>query len=262
MLFQTACSGYNKVLKSDDYQAKFELANEYYDKQQYERSVSLFEQVYQRFPKQSEGELAYFRIGKAYYLGGDFYLGGYFLGEFANRFPFSPKVEEATFLSAMCSVNNSPTYSLDQTDTEVGINYLQQFIDRYPESSLVDSCNNIIDRLRYKLEFKEYEIVKLYSKTQNYRAAVTAATEFRRTYPISKHVEEVSYLLVNDSYLLAKNSIQEKKLERTVETLERYRTFVNEFPSSRYKRMVESISDLMEKEKQKLDEEKKKEPRK
>ncbi len=238
------------------------MANDFYDKEQYERSISLYEQVYQRFPKQSEGELAYFRIGKAYYLENDFYLGGYFLGEFTNRFPFSPKVEEATFLSAMCSVNNSPTHSLDQTDTEVGINYLQQFIDRFPESNLVDSCNGIIDRLRYKLELKDFETVKLYSKTENYRAAVTAAAEFKRNYPLSKHVEDVSFILVNDSYLLAKNSVPEKKLERTVETLERYRTFVNEFPNSRYKKMAESISDLMEKEKQKLEEEKKKEPKK
>lgn len=250
----TACSNYNKVLKSDDYKAKFEMANELYDKGEYLRSVAFFEQVYQRFPKQAEGEVSYFRIGKAYYLDGDYYMGGYFLGEFTMRFPFSPKVEEATFLSAMCSVHNSPEPSLDQTATEIGINELQQFIDRFPESQLIDSCNNIMDRLRYKLEVKDYEAVKLYSKTENYRAAVVSSMEFIKNYPMSKFKEEISYVLVNNSYLLAKNSISTKKLERTIETLERYRNFVSEFPNSKYKKLVVNISDLMEKERQKLEE--------
>lgn len=250
----TACSNYNKVLKSDDYQAKFEMANKLYDDGEYSRSVAFYEQVYQRFPKQSEGEVAYFRIGKAYYLDGDFYMGGYFLAEFTARFPYSPKVEEATFLSAMCSVHNSPEPSLDQTATEVGIDELQQFVDRFPESELVDSCNNIMDRLRFKLETKDYDAVKLYSKTEKYRAAVVSAEEFIKDYPMSKFKEEVAYILVNNSYLLTKNSIQSKKLERTEQTLERYRNFVSEFPNSKYKRAMVQISDLMEKERQELQE--------
>jgi len=253
-----ACSNYNKVLKSDDYQAKFDLANQLYDAKDYTRSVQFYEQVYQRYPKQPEGEASYFRLGKAYYLDNDYYMGGYFLGEFVSRFPYSTKVEEATFLSAMCSVHNSPEFSLDQTDTEVGINSLQQFIDRFPNSELIDSCNRIMDRLRNKLEYKEYDIVKLYAKTENYRAAVTSAIEFNENFPLSKFREEVAYILVDNSYLLTKNSIQTKKLERTVQTLERYRNFVSEFPNSKYKKSVGAISDLMEKEKQKLEEKEKK----
>jgi outer membrane protein assembly factor BamD len=52
----------------------------------------------------------------------------------------------------MCSVSNSPEFTLDQNDTEIAINTLQQFIDKYPNSTLVDSCNHVMDRLRMKLE--------------------------------------------------------------------------------------------------------------
>lgn len=241
-----SCSSYNKILKSDDYQKKFDTANELYDDNKYERCIALYEQVYQRFPKQGEGELSYFRIGKSYYLGADYYMAGYFLGQFTQRFPFSPKVEEATFLSAMCSVNNSPAPSLDQTDTEVALNELQQFIDRFPESELIDSCNHIMDRLRFKLERKDYDAVKLYSKTENYRAAVTSAEQFVLNYSISKFKEEIFYLWVKNSYLLAVNSIESKKMERTVDTIERYRNFVNEFPSSDYKKELDGIHDKVE----------------
>lgn len=248
LVLATGCSEYSKVLKSEDYDRKFEMANSYFDNEKYMQSIALYEQVYQRFPKQSEGEVSYFRIGKAYYMENDYYMGGYFLGQFIARFPYSAKVEEATFLSAMCSVNQSPEKSLDQTDTEVAINSLQQFIDRFPNSELIDSSNIIMDRLRFKLESKDFEAVKLYAKTMNYRAAVTAADIFITNYPTSIYKEEAGYILVNNSYLLTKNSIDSKKLERTEQTLERYRIFVTEFPNSKYIKALNSINTYMEKE--------------
>ena len=244
----TSCSGYNKVLKSDDYALKFQSANDYFDKGQEDRSIALYEQVYQRMPKTAEGEVSYYRLGKCYFAGGDYYMAGYYFGQFAQRFPLSVNAEEALFLSALCSVSNSPSYSLDQTETELAINNLQQFVDRYPNSILVDSCNNTIDRLRFKLETKAYDGVKLYSKTSNYRAAVSSALTFIEDFPRSKYEEEVRYELIKNSYLLAKNSIKTKKIDRIDDTIERYRTFVALFPESKYRTMLAKYADLAEKE--------------
>lgn len=240
-----SCSEYNKVLKSDDYQKKFDLAEQLYANGKYDRSISLYEQIYQRFPKTGEGELSYYRIGKGYFEVEDYYMAGYYLGSFTTRFPFSPKAQEALFLSAMCSVKNSPEFSLDPTDTELAINDLQLFTDRYPESELVDSCNYWIDRLRFKLETKEYESVKQYSKTEYYRAAVVSAESFLDKYPRSNFREEIMELLVENSFLLAKNSIESKKLGRIEETSKRYSNFVAEFPNSTsQKRLATKVEEL------------------
>jgi len=244
----SSCADYNKVVKGDDYERKFQLANELFTDKQYLRSVTLYEQVYQRMPKTGEGELSYFRIGKSYYEVEDYYMAGYYLGAFSQRFPFSPKAQECLFLSAMCSVNNSPEQSLDQNETELAINNLQQFIDKYPTSNLIDSCNQIMDKLRFKIEGKNYNAVKLYSKTENYRAAVTTALTFMEDYPRSIYKEEIFYILLKNSRFLAINSIENKKRDRIEETIERYRTFVNEFPNSKYKSEVNDISDEMNKE--------------
>ena len=67
-----SCSGYNKVLKKDDYEKKFVLAGEMYDKKQYMKAVALYEQIYQRVPKTSQGEVAYYRLGKSYYAEKDY----------------------------------------------------------------------------------------------------------------------------------------------------------------------------------------------
>ena len=43
-----SCSDYRKIVNGDDYQLKFELSNKLYDKAEFERSIVLFEQVFNR----------------------------------------------------------------------------------------------------------------------------------------------------------------------------------------------------------------------
>ena len=161
-----ACSNYNQIIKGDDYQEKFRLANEIYEDKNYDRCIILYEQVYQHSPKTDEGEVAYYRLAKSYYQMEDFYMAGYYFSAYIQRFPYSVKNEEALFLTALCSVQNSPEFSLDQTETMTAINNVQQFVDRYPNSNLVDSCNHVIDRLRLKLEIKEFEKNKTIEMTK------------------------------------------------------------------------------------------------
>jgi len=237
MFLLWSCSSYNDVLKGDDYSSKYSLANELYaqnTKRSLDRAIVLYEQIFQHAPKTKEGELSYFLMAKCYFANQDYYMGGYFFGSYIQRYPYSFRNEEALFLSAMCNVNNSPKWSLDQTETYEALNAVQQFIDKYPSSPLLDSCNKLIDALSYKLEFKDYNKVMLYDKTLNYKAAVAYADIFLEKFPLSMHEEEVRSWAVKNAYLLAQNSIESKKKERIEETIQRYRTFVDDFPSSLY----------------------------
>jgi outer membrane protein assembly factor BamD len=235
------CSTYNGVLKGDDYTAKFRLANELHEQGDFDKCIVLYEQVYQFAPKSEDGEFSYFHMAKSYYLNKDYYMAGYFFGSFVQRYPYSPRSEESFFLTAMCSVNNSPKWSLDQTETYSAINAVQAFVDKYPNSPLVDSCNSIVDALSYKLEFKDYNKVLQYSKTENYKAAMTFADIFTSKYPLSIHDEEVQYLAIYNGYYLAINSIESKKKERVEETITRYRNFVSEYPNSEYLNTLKAL---------------------
>ena len=250
LLLLFSCSTYNEVLKSDDYSAKFELANELYERGKHLRSIPLYEQVYQKMPQTGEGELAYFRIGKSYYFEEDYYMAGYFLRMFAQRFPDSPKAEEAFFLSALCAVQESPEPSLDQEPTLIAINDLQDFVDRFPNSYLVDSCNRIIDRLRFKIETKDFDAVKLYDKTMHYRAAVNSGLTFKKEYPMSVFLPENEYLIVKNSFLLAKNSVYSKKMKRIDDAIKRYLTFVSQYPDSKHQKELKGLYEMILKEKE------------
>jgi outer membrane protein assembly factor BamD len=236
LLLLASCSTYNEVVKGDDYEAKYQLANELYDNGKFVRSVTLYEQVYQRAPKTIEGEISYYRLGKAFYFEEDWYMASYYLSSFAAKFPFSEKVEETMFLSALCSVHNSPAYSLDQTETELALNELQLFVSRYPNSPRIDTCNIVMDQLRFKLEKKEAETIRLYAKTENFRAAVVTASVFLEDHPFSQYREEMSAILVRNSYRLAVNSIESKREERVTATRDYLNNFLAEFPQSSYLR--------------------------
>jgi outer membrane protein assembly factor BamD len=241
VLVLSGCSSYNDVLKGDDFAAKFELANGLHEEGDYDKCIVLYEQVYQHAPKSSEGELSYYKMAKSYYEDGDYYMAGYFFGSFVQRYPYSLRNEESYFLTAMCSVNNSPKWSLDQTETYAALNAVQSFIDKYPNSPLVDSCNTIIDVLSYKLEFKDLNKVLQYSKTENFKAALAYADIFVSKYPLSIHDEEVQFLAVKNGYYLTINSIESKKKERVEETITRYRNFASEYPSSEYLTELKSL---------------------
>jgi outer membrane protein assembly factor BamD len=231
-LVLSSCSNYNEIIKGDDYVKKFELANALFDDEEFLKSIVLYEQIYQHAPKSGEGELAYYRLGRSYYNGEDYYMAGYYFSSYIQRFPYSANNEELMFLAAMCKVQNSPELSLDQTETEDAINAVQIFVDSYPTTVLMDSCNQIIDRLRQKIETKEFNNVMLYAQTERYRAAVASAEIFLEKYPSSIHAEEAFSTMVRNSYYLTVNSIESKKSTRIDETIERMRKFEADFPGS------------------------------
>lgn len=239
LLSLVSCSSYNQIVKSDDYEAKFNEANRLFAEKKYERSITLYEQVFQRSPKSPQGEISFYRLGKAAYNYGDWYLASYYLTSFQTKFPYSNFVEETIYLAAMCAVENSPDASLDQNETEMALNELQGFISRFPNSNHVDTCNLIMDKLRFKLQTKEVMNVRLYSKTENFRAATVSAASFLDNYPISTYREEIAYLLAKNYYYLTINSIETKREERFEKTAESYLDFLAEFPNSLYLRELE-----------------------
>jgi outer membrane protein assembly factor BamD len=228
-----ACSGYNQVLKSDDFELKREYAKSNFENKQWDRSAALYEQIYQRYSQGPIGEESYFRLGMSHYNMKDYYLAGYYFSNFSNRFFYSNLAEEAKFLSAMCAVKNVPKTSLDQAETHQALNALQEFINLYPLSQLVDSCNRVMDRLNFQLENKAYENAYIYYHTEHYRAASAAMDAFVADYPSSKRKEEAMYLATKSAYFLALNSIDKKKIERFENVIQRCAKFAELFPESK-----------------------------
>ena len=234
LLFSLACSKFEKLLKSSDYELKYTKAVEYYNKQNYTNAFTLFEELIPVFKGTEKGEKVYYFYAMCNYLMGDYGLAAYHLKTFSRTFPSSEKAEECAFLNAYCYFLNSPKSSLDQQDTKTAIQEMQEFVNNYPGSTKIDSCNLIIDDLRKKLEKKNYDITKQYFFLEDWKAAIAESINFIKDFPESKHSEEMHFMIVKSYFLLAKNSVEAKKLERLEKTRENYLKFVDLFPQSKY----------------------------
>lgn len=237
----TSCDGYNKLLKSSNYELKLERAQQYYAKGNYVKAMALFEELIPVYKGTDKAEEIYYYYSYCNYYQGDYGLAQYHFKNYARSFPNGKHAEECLFLNAYCYYLNSPAYHLDQTDTKNAMAELQNFIDQYPESSRIDSCNKISDLLRGKLERKEHDITIQYFNIGDYKAAIASGNNFAKDFPESRYIDELMYTTVNSYYLLAINSLETKKLERLNLSIESYLKLVDLYPNSSYLSKAESI---------------------
>jgi outer membrane protein assembly factor BamD len=234
MLVSAACSEYQTVLKSSDYNLKYQKAIEYYQNKDYYRALSLLEEILTIYKGTTKGELIYYYYCYCNYYQKDYILAGYHFKVFAMTYPVSKYKEECEYMSAYCDYQNSPDYSLDQVYTTQAINAFQQFVNNYPNSTRVTECNNLIDKLRYKLEIKSYKNSKLYFDMGAYQAAVTTIKNSIEEFPDSPFREDLMFMTLEANFYFAENSVVAKKKERFQNTLTEYYSLLNEFPQSKY----------------------------
>lgn len=241
LLFLFGCSKYQRLLKSDDYNAKYEAAIDLYDKGKYERALPLLEELTPLFRGTDKAEKVYYYYCYTNYNLDFLYEASYHFKKYSTTFPSSKHTEEALFMSGYCKYLLSPIPSLDPTDTYNAINELQLFANTFPEHNLLDSTNHLMDKLRSKLEDKSFNNAKQYYQIYDYKAALIALNNTLRDFPDTKYSEEIALLLVKSNYYLAVNSIKEKKLQRFNETIEAYLNFVDSYKESKYSKEAESL---------------------
>lgn len=228
----SACSEFNKALKSTDTEYKLQVAEKYMAKESWDRAIPLLEELIVLWRGTDKSEKVNYLHAKCTYGMKDYTLAAYYLANFVRTFPTSQYAEEAAFLSAYCQYKNSPNYELDQTDTRSAMDQMQLFLVRYPKSALKDSCNTLIDAMRLKLEVKAFHGARQYYKMRNFQAASVAFKNFNREWPNSKFREDALFAALRSDYELAVNSVETKKLERLKEATRTYYSFVDAFPES------------------------------
>jgi len=216
-------------------------ADEFYGTKIFARAAELYEELIPIFRGTDKSERIYYRYAWAEYMIGDVILSQYHFKNFARQFPNSVHTEECYYMNAYCYYLNSPNYSLDQTNSRNAIKEFQSFIDLYPQSSRVDTCNVMIDVLRSKIEKKDYEIIKQYYRISEFKATAAAGLNFIKEYPASPYNEEIYWLIIDSYYTLALNSFPAKKRERIDAAIENYVKFQSLFPKSSYLSRAETV---------------------
>lgn len=234
LIVLSSCSEYQKALKSTDIGEKFKMGTELYEAGKYEKANRLFVDIVPNYRGKPQAEKLMYMYCMTFYNTKDYYTANYQMERFVTSYPKSEKKEEVAFLAAKSYYHLSPIYSKEQKETIEGIDKMQAFINKYPESQYIEEANAIVKELDFKLEMKAYSIAKQYNTISDFQASIKAFDNFLLDYPGSTLREDAYYYRFDSAYKLAINSVEWKKEERLNKAISYFETFKRYFGESKH----------------------------
>lgn len=246
LILLTNCTQYAKVQKSMDFSYKYELAKAYYMEGEYSQSSSLLEDVLAFMKGTIYAEESLYMLSMCYYNMGDYVTASHYLTTYFNTYPRGVYAETARFMSARALYLDTPDPRLDQSSTIKAIGEIQVFTEYYPYSKYRQEANAMLYELHDRLVEKEYRSAQLYYDLgnymgNNYQACIITAQNALNDYPYTKLREDLSMLVLRARYSMAKESVQEKMIDRYRDAVDEYYAFKNEFPESKYMKEADRI---------------------
>ena len=245
-LLLSSCGEYNKLLKSTDYEYKYEAAKNYFAKGQYNRAATLLNELIAILKGTDKAEESLYMLGMSYYNQNDYQTAAQTFTQYYNVYPRGTFTELARFHAGKALYLDTPEPRLDQSGTYNAIQQLQMFLEYFPNSAKNDEAQNMIFALQDKLVMKEYLSAKLYYNLgnylgNNYESCVITAQNALKDYPYTNMREDLSILILRAKYEMAVFSVEDKREERYREAVDEYYAFKNEFPESKYMKDADRI---------------------
>lgn len=250
----TACSEFSAVLKSDDYEYKYEVAKALYADGQYRQAAELFSMLLAPLKGTSYGEESLYMLAESNLKAKDYESAAMFFKKYYQVYPKGHYMEMARFNSGYSLYKQVADIRLDQTSTMEAIREYQDFLDYCPNTSLKEQTHAVIYELQDRLVEKEYLSAKLYYDLgtytlnsiyggNNYEACVVTAQNALKDYPYASAGlrENLSILILRAKYHLARQSVEAKRVERFRDAIDEYYAFENDFPESKYLKEANSI---------------------
>lgn len=238
-----ACNDYNNIVKTQDYEYKYEAAKGYYAQGQYNRAATLLSDVLSVLKGTDQGEESLYLMALSSMKAHSYEAAATTFRKYYQTYPRGKYAEVAAFNCGKSLYMTTPEPRLDQTATYEAVTEFQNFIENYPNSSLRQEAQDLIFKLQDKLVEKEYLSAKLYYNlgsyigngvNGNYGACIVTAENAIKDYPYTSRREDFAILILRSKFALAKLSVESKQSERYHNAIDEYYGFVTEYPESRY----------------------------
>ena len=234
-------SQYELLLNSNDVDAKYKAAFEYFNNKKYSKSASLFESLSVLTEGTEKDDTVKYYWGLSNYNGKDYYTAETNFEKFIEIYPRSPFASEARYLRLDCLYKQTLRYELDQTPTYKAMNAISEYIVDYPESERLASCRDMLTELGERLDRKAYEAAKLYYKMEDYLASRVAFRNVLKDDSENIFREDILYYTAMSSYKYALLSVPAKQKERYLVFVDDYLNFIGEFPQSQYRKELDLV---------------------
>ncbi|MBR4533792.1 MAG: outer membrane protein assembly factor BamD [Bacteroidaceae bacterium] len=243
----TGCGEFNAAIKHGDAEYKYEVAKACYVKGQYSHAQDLFSSLLVAMKGSGLADECLYMMAMSAYMSGDLETAAASFKKYYQTYPRGLYVEEARYYAGLSLYDNVPDPRLDQSVTSHAIDELQSFLDSYPYTRLKSQAQEMIQKLQDHLVEKEQRSAQLYydlgnyfmncsSGGSNYEACIVTSENALRDFPyaLPERREQFMILILRSRYHLARQSVEEKRLERFRQAVDEYYGFANEFPESNY----------------------------
>ncbi len=246
LLLLAGCGEYNKVLKSNDYDYKYEYAKRAFEQKKYLQAATILQDLVTVFKGTERAEESLYLLGLAHYENKDYESAAAYFKTYYTHYPKGKYTELARFYSGYGFYLSSPEPQLDQSMTLKAIEELRNFLTFYPKSDKVTIVQNAIFELQDKLVEKEFMNAQLYYNLggylgNNYQSAIIVAQNALKDYPYTKYKEQLSMLILKSRFQEASQSVDEKKVERFRDVIDEYYSFINDYPDGPNRKEADNI---------------------
>ena len=242
-LLTSCASEFNRVYKTTDNDYKYEFAKECFARGKFTQAITLLQELVTIQKGTDNAQECLYMLAMAEYCDRDYESASETFRKYYQTYPKGIYAEQAAFYIGQSLYQSTPEPRLDQTATVNAISAYQDFLDFFPESQLKAKASSRMFELTDKLVLKEYLSAKLYYNLgdyfgncnyggSNFEACIVTSENALKTYPFTTMREQFAVLIMKSKYELARQSVEDKKIDRYRDAEDECYGFINEYPES------------------------------
>lgn len=241
---------FNLVYKSSDSNYRYEYAKECFVKGKYTNAITLLTELITVEKGTENAQESLYMLGMANYFNRDYETAAQTFKRYYQSYPRGIYAEMARYYEGQSLYLSTPEPRLDQSQTVSAIAAYQEYLDAYPDAKLKKEAQQHLFELQEKLVTKELYTARLYYDLgpyfgncteggNNFEACIVTAQNALKDYPFTDRREDFSALIMKSKYELARQSVEEKKVQRYQDAEDECYGFINQFPDSKLRSTAE-----------------------
>ena len=229
-------SQYEVLLSSNDVDAKYQAAMEYFNNRKFQKAAQLFESMSILTNGTARDDTVQYYWGLSNYRNKDYYTAESNFSRFITNFPMSPFAPDAEFYRLDCLYRATYRWELDQAPTRSCMAAIAEYMREHSnDQPHMQACDAMMRDLQERLDRKDFEAGRQYYVMEYYPAARLKLRNVLKTNADNVYREDVLYYTAMSSYHYARLSVEAKKKERYLVFVDDYLNFVGEYPESHYR---------------------------
>ena len=251
LLLTSSCAEYIRIQKSQDASLRYSYAKKYYNEGKYRRVAELMVDVLPYYDGTQEGAQALYIMADALLQSKQEESAAEYFRRLYSKYPQDRRAAEVRFKTGLALYRVAPDPRLDQSITYSALKELQSFVETYPQSPHRKEAEQMLFDLQDRLAEKQLITADLYYNLgtylgNNYISSIITARNALKSYPYTKHREDLLYIILRATYQQAINSVESKQQGRLREVIDAYYNYENAFPNGKYIKRAKSLRDKAE----------------